>query len=361
MYLFNYFPASQQQSTNLEGRQGNMGKRTKRELMMITLQKATGLYLAIIGTEGKSPRYIDFLKTRLCYINRYMQETYSQDIKLQEMTVEDGRDYMRSLMERTKRYKDHPMRTEEDGKLKVQNIHGLGRAVRSFSTWAFEEEYLEENVMRWLKFPQLPNTNPETFSEEEIQRVLKASLNETDEKLRNYAILMLFLDTGIRLDELVNLKLSKIDFGIGEMAVFGKGSKERKVPIGTQAKKALMDYVTIQRPEPVNPQHEDQVFLNADGYSITYDAVEKVFQRVKKVAGVAKFHPHAWRHTFSVRILMNGGDAFSLQKILGHTTLEMTRRYVNLASGDVKEKHRWFSPMDNLGFRVNGRGRPKLK
>ena len=172
--------------------------RTRRELMMITLQKATDYYIATLETEGKSPRYIDFLKTRLRYFNRYIQETYRQDIKLQEMTVEDGRDYMRSLMERTKRYEDHPMRAEEDGKLKVQYIHGLGRAVRSFSTWAFEEGYLDENVMRRLKLPQLPNTNPEPLSEEEIQRVLKVSLYETDEKLRNFAILMLFLDTGIR-------------------------------------------------------------------------------------------------------------------------------------------------------------------
>jgi len=179
------------------------------------------------------------------------------------------------------------MRTEEDGKLKPQYIHGLGRAIRSFSTWAFEEGYLEENVMRRLKLPQLPNTNPEPLSEEEIQSVLTTSLNDTDERLRNFVIVMLFLDTGIRLGELVNLKLSKIDFTIGEMTVFGKGRKERKVPVGTQAKKALMDYVTMQRPEPVNPQYEDLVIINADGYPITHDAVEKIFQRVKKVAGVS--------------------------------------------------------------------------
>jgi hypothetical protein len=115
-----------------------MVRRSKKELMMITLQKATDYYLATLETEGKSPRYIDFLNTRMRYFNRYMQETYGKDIKLQEMTVEDGRDYMRSLLERTTRYEHHPMRTEEDGKLKVQYIHGLGRAVRSFSTWAFE-------------------------------------------------------------------------------------------------------------------------------------------------------------------------------------------------------------------------------
>jgi site-specific recombinase XerD len=352
---------SQRQSTNNKGRQGIMMKRDKKELMMITLRKATDYYLSTLETEGKSPRYIDWLKTRLNYFNRYMQEIYGQDIKLQDLTVEDGREYMRSLMERKKRYSNHPMHTEEDGKLKIQYIHGLGRAVRSFSTWAFEQEYLDENVMHRLKLPKIPNINPEPLSEEEIESVLKASLYDTDERYRNFAILMLFLDCGIRLSELVNLKLSKIDFAIGEMTVFGKGSKERKVPIGTQAKRALMDYVTMQRPNPINPQHEDIVFLNADGFPITQTAVEKIFQRIKKAADIPKFHPHCCRHTFSVRYLMNGGDAFSLQKILGHTTLEMTKRYVNMASGDIKDKHRRFSPMDNLNFQANRRGRPKLK
>jgi site-specific recombinase XerD len=143
------------------------------------------------------------------------------------------------------------------------------------------------------------------------------------------------------------------------MTIFGKGSKERKVPIGLQAKKALLDYIRKARPDPANQQDDDFVFLTADGFPITHTAVEKMFQRVKKVAAVPELHPHTCRHTFSVRYLVHGGDAFSLQRILGHTSLEMTRKYVNLASGDVREKHRRFSPMDNLGFRARRRGRPK--
>jgi hypothetical protein len=78
--------------------------------MVITLQKATDYYLSQLETEGKSPRYIDWLRTRLSYFNRYLHEVYGQNVKLQDLTVEDGREYMRSLMERTKHYKDHPMR-----------------------------------------------------------------------------------------------------------------------------------------------------------------------------------------------------------------------------------------------------------
>jgi integrase/recombinase XerD len=286
----------------------------------------------------------------LKFFNSYIEETYGADFKVQDLTVEDGRDYLRSLMERNTLYQGHPMHKEKKGKLKTQYTHGLGRAVRSFSTWAYMEGYLEENVMRRLELPQLPKTLPEPLSEDEIQKVLAASLDTTTEGLRNFSIMMLFLDTGIRLDELVNVRLSRVDFAVGEMTVVGKGNKERIVPIGLQAKRALMDYITKERPSPVNPQDEDVVFLNADGYPVTHDAVEKLFQRVKKKAEVEKLHPHACRHTFSVRYLVNGGDAFSLQKILGHTSLEMTRKYVNLASGDVKEKHRKFPPWTISAF-----------
>ena len=177
--------------------------------------------------------------------------------------------------------------------------------------------YLDENVMRRLKLPQLPKTLPEPLTEEEIHRVLTVSLDQTYERLRNFSIMMLFFDTGVRLDELVNLKLSRVDFTIGEMTISGKGNKERKVPIGLQAKKALLDYITIERPEPVNPQDEDRVYLNSEGFPITHELVEKLFQRVKHKAEIDKLHPHACRHTFAVRYLVHGGDAFSLKKSWG--------------------------------------------
>jgi hypothetical protein len=111
-----------------------MAKTRTRDLMMVTLSKATQLYLLTLATEGKSPRYIDWLKTRLRFFNDYIENIYGPVFKVQDLSVEDGRDYLRSLMERTTRYKDHPMHKERNGKLKTQYIHGLGRAVRSFST-----------------------------------------------------------------------------------------------------------------------------------------------------------------------------------------------------------------------------------
>jgi integrase/recombinase XerD len=99
--------------------------------------------------------------------------------------------------------------------------------------------------------------------------------------------------------------------------------------------------------------------LSIAGDPITVESVEQMIRRLANRSGVPRLHPHLLRHSFAVRYLVNGGDVFTLQKILGHTTLEMTRKYVTLASGDVKEKHRQYSPIDNLGLVERKLGRPK--
>ena len=170
-----------------------MARNSTRELMMISLDKAIDLYLSAQLTEVKSPRYVDFLKTRLHYFSNFMKEIQDGSFKIQDLEVEDGRDFIRYLMNRDKKYEDHPMMKPRKEKLSIQYIHGCGRAIRSFSTWAFEEGYLKENVMRRLKLPKLPKTFPEPLSEEEIERVLSASLDSTKFRLRNFSIMMLFL------------------------------------------------------------------------------------------------------------------------------------------------------------------------
>ena len=139
MYLFLFLDRpvnkSQQMSTTNTKERRTMPRKRKKELMVISFDKASELYQSTLVTEGKSPRYIDWLKTRL----------------------------------------------------------------RSFSTWAHEEGYSEENIMRRLKLPQPPKALPGSLTEEEIQRVLAVSLDQTYERFRNFSMLMLFLDTGIRL------------------------------------------------------------------------------------------------------------------------------------------------------------------
>jgi len=122
-----------------------MSKSRTKDLMMITIDRAFDLYIATLETEGKSPRFIDWLKPRLRHFYVFLKKTNGDIFQLQDLTIDDGRDLPHYLLQREILYENHPMHKERSGKLKIQYIHGLGRAIRSFlSTWAYEEGYLDE-------------------------------------------------------------------------------------------------------------------------------------------------------------------------------------------------------------------------
>jgi hypothetical protein len=142
-----------------------MARKNKQELLMISLEKGVELYLATMATEGKNPAYIGWLETRLRFFRDYIRRTHGEGYKVQDLALADGRGFLRALLARERIYTDHPYHRPRKGKLSMQYIHGLGRAIRFFSTWAFEEGSLEENVMRRMKLPQIPQTLPKPLSE----------------------------------------------------------------------------------------------------------------------------------------------------------------------------------------------------
>ena len=327
--------------------------------MELTFARAKENFLAALALEGKSPETVLWHNKKLSAFLNFMQPNGSQ-VKICELTLDDARRFIRSLMERKTKYPDHKFHREIEGGLAPQTIHGFVRSLKTFASWLVEEGYTEEHLLGRLQPPKVPQILIEPLTEDEIRRLLTAIPQDTLEGVRNFAILLSFLDTGIRLSELVNLEVCHIDFGEGQLKVLGKGAKERIVPMGLNARRALLRYKEHARPQP-SRANEPCMFLNMAGDPITKDAVEKLMQRLSRRASIPRLHPHLLRHTFAVRYLMNGGDVFTLQKILGHASLEMTRKYIALASGDVKEKHRQYSPVDNLGVIEKKRGRPRRR
>lgn len=161
---------------------------------------------------------------------------------------------------------------------------------------------------------------------------------------------MLLLDTGLRIGELVSLKMEDVHMGKGFVKVMGKGKKERIVPIGNNAQKALQRYLFRYRTRPAHAGIEN-VFLSIHGTALTDNSMKLMFARLGQRSGVQRLHAHPCRHTFATRFLVNGGDVFTLQQILGHSTSEMVRHYVNLAASDVIMKHQRCSPLDRLNLR----------
>jgi len=294
------------------------------------LSEVVDCYLMACQMEGKSPRTIAWYRQKLgAFV------TFLDDPQVSHLTLEDARNFVVDLWHRD---------------ITARTIHGYVRTLRAFASWLEREDYSSGNLFKELKPPKLPKKLIEPLSGEEIKAVLGSFNRNTELGARGHAICVLLLDTGIRSGELCGIKLDEVDLKRGVIKVNGKGSKERMVPIGNAAKSALLRYMHQFRPEPSRPIFEN-VFLSVDGNPLSPNAIAKFMRRLADRSGVNRLHAHLWRHTSAVRYLMAGGDVFSLQTILGHETLEMTRHYVQLASRHIEIQHKRFSPADNLGFR----------
>lgn len=171
------------------------------------------------------------------------------------------------------------------------------------------------------------------------------------------SIILILLDTGLRVSELTSITLKDIRLTEGVLKVLGKGRKERLIPIGKTSQRLLWNYINRYRPEPANPRC-DLVFLTKDGSPLTKNRIQKMMTKYGSRAGIdgVRCSPHTLRHTGAVMFLRNGGDVFNLQRLLGHSSLEMTRHYCELADIDVKRAHLIASPVDNLNL-----GKPRFR
>ncbi|MFC1902941.1 tyrosine-type recombinase/integrase [Chloroflexota bacterium] len=318
-----------------------------------TLEKAHKLselieyYEVCNRAEGKSSKTISWYSANLKSLCNYVKSRHLPD-SLDTIDTKLLREYVLYLMKRT-RYNGHPYTPAKTELLSSATIHGHVRTLRAFFNWLVVEGLAQNNPAKDLKPPKVSRKVVSTLSDEEIGAILNTfSISPSD--ARNQTLFMILLDTGLRIGELVNLKMDDVHMDEGYLKVMGKGKKERIVPIGNNAQRALQRYLFRFRPKPINPVINN-VFLSQSSKPLTENSMKLMFTRLAKRSGVCRLHAHLCRHTFATRFLINGGDVFSLQQILGHSTLEMVRHYVNLASSHIAIQHQKFSPLDRLNLK----------
>jgi len=263
------------------------------------------------------------------------------------------------------------MRTTPGAHGKVRSertIQTYARSARAFFHWLLRRETIERNPFDQVVFPKVGRPLIQTITTEEFEQLLLACAppNETGPfaeraAVRNRAILWLLFDTGIRVSELCGLRLGDFDRRHGLITVRGKGSKERRIALGSNCLRNLLYYLDRHRPGEEElaewgSSGEDHLFLSETRQPLTKNGMEMLFKRLKARAGITgkRISPHILRHTFAINYLVKSNDPFSLQELLGHEDLATVQNYMHMNDTILQEQKRKYSPGDHIPTRMPG-------
>lgn len=220
-------------------------------------------------------------------------------------------------------------------------------SLRGFFTFAMQEKWYKEDPGQFLENPKLPKKLPEFLTREEITRLLALPDTSTKLGMRDRVMLEMLYAAGLRVSELIRIKALDYDAQVGVLRVFGKGAKERLVPIHYTAQKVLNQYLESTRPEfdPV----EDYLFLNRSGKGLTRQGVWKMIKKFASEAGIRRsISPHTFRHSFATHLLEGGADLRTVQVLLGHADISATEIYTHIQAGRLKSMHQQFHPRSGM-------------
>lgn len=219
------------------------------------------------------------------------------------------------------------------------------RGWRAFFNHVYDEGYITVNLAKRVRLIKAEKRVIETFSKEQLRKLFAVPNRSTFTGYRDYVLMLTLLETGARISEVEGIKITDINWGERMIKVFGKGRKERFVPFQHTLDKHLREYIAIR-----GALDHDFLFVNIDNNPMKKRSMQEIIGDYGKDANIknVRVSPHTFRHTFARLYITNGGDIFSLQKILGHTSLDVVRLYVNLFSTDVAKAHSKYSPLDRL-------------
>lgn len=211
-------------------------------------------------------------------------------------------------------------------------------AIKSFFRFLALEKNLKNNPAELLSSPKLERKLPRVLELKEVEELLNAPKGQTAIALRDKAMLEVLYATGIRVSELVSLTLPEVNLSLGYLKCFGKGSKERIVPLGSLAQMAVSLYLEKGRASLLKKATSNYLFLNQQGKSLTRQGFWKIIKKYAQKSGITKaITPHTLRHSFATHLLENGADLRSVQEMLGHVDISTTQIYTHLTKQKLKQ------------------------
>ncbi|MBE0499926.1 MAG: site-specific tyrosine recombinase XerD [Desulfuromonadales bacterium] len=218
-------------------------------------------------------------------------------------------------------------------------------ALRMFHKFLHSEGFASGNPADRIEAPKSLKKLPDTLSTQEVVRLLEEPSGTENLDYRDRAMFEMLYATGLRVSELIGVKLSDLQLDVGYLLAFGKRSKQRIVPIGEEAVSALRDYLKLARPFLQKENVAPQVFLNRSGLGLTRQGFWKIIKRRARQAGINKnITPHTLRHSFATHLLDNGADLRSVQMMLGHADISTTQIYTHVTRERLKKIHNLHHP-----------------
>jgi integrase/recombinase XerD len=223
-------------------------------------------------------------------------------------------------------------------------------AVRMLCRHLVRERGREDDPTELLQGPKFRRKLPQTLSTDEMEKLLAAPTGGDAYAIRDRAMLELFYSSGLRISELCALSLQQIDLEHGFVRVFGKGSKERVVPLGEKARDAVQAYLVSGRPRLVKPRTGSDLFLSERGKAISRKTLWVIVKKYAARAGLEKpVKPHLLRHSFATHLLGGGADLRAIQEMLGHASIGTTQIYTAVESSRLLDQHAKFHPRNRKG------------
>jgi integrase/recombinase XerD len=317
------------------------------ESMQLDIEDLLNAYGRHLEAANRSPKtiswYMEILRRFLDFLD------FNNLTKpIQDLGREEVRTYILYLQS-TRKWPNSPYIKADKGNLSPYSVLGHVRTIKAFWSWLSREEYIPENPLIKLPLPKAPQTLIKTLTIDQFKKLLAEIDRHTPIGAKYYCILLLLLDTGVRIAELVNIKIADIDLVNCLVTVFGKGRKERMVPFHRGTRKELQRYVNVFRPKLCS-YNSCYLFPKSDGNHISINSVQQFIRRIAIKAGLrdVKCSPHIFRHTFATTFISKGGMDFALKEILGHTSLQPTQKYIHLQPQDLQRQHARFTPLEDL-------------
>ena len=264
-------------------------------------------------------------------LTSFISENYSTSLSIENINVSIIESFIKYLF-----------KSESSTYSQARIVSGL----KSFFNYLLLEEKIDINPMELIDAPKLVRKLPETLSIQEIEIIIDAVDLDSKEGMRNKAILETLYSCGLRVSELVNLKVQNLFLDIGFIKVLGKGMKERLVPIGTKAAECISIYMKEYRVNiNISEGFEGYLFINRRGKNLTRNMIFIIIKDLVKKAGLNKnISPHTFRHSFATHLIEGGADLRAVQEMLGHESITTTEIYTHLNKNYLKEVVNKFHP-----------------